>query len=92
MSDVNFIRQNDAGLAPLSITNSDAVLTQILKEKRYSLLFKSPARWIDARMFGRLVGDPPLGLGKERGLDPLAAMPIPANEASGRNGVVTCAP
>jgi hypothetical protein len=92
MSDVNFIRQNDAGLAPLVITNSDDVLTQILKEKRYSLLFKSPARWIDARLFGRLVGEPPFGVGAERGNAPLAALPIPASEAAGRNGVVTCTP
>jgi hypothetical protein len=29
---------------------------------------------------------------KERGNDPLAAMPLPANEASGRNGEVACTP
>lgn len=92
MADVNLIRQTDAGLPPLTLTTSDAVLTQILKEKRYSLLFKSPAHWVDSRMFGRLVGDPPVGLGKERGFDPIAALPIPASEASGRNGVTACTP
>jgi hypothetical protein len=85
MTDVNFIRQNDAGLAPLTLTTSDAVLTQILKEKRYSLLYASPDHWIDMRMFGRLST-----LGKERGFDPLGAFPFPAAEASGRNGAVTC--
>jgi hypothetical protein len=92
MSDVNFIRTNDAGLSTLTITNPDSVLTQILKEKRYSLLFTSPAHWVDSRLFGRLVGDPPEGLGQERGFDPIAALPIPANEAAGRNGMTTCTP
>ena len=90
MDDVNLIRQTDGNLAPVTLTTSDAVLTQILKEKRYSLLFGSPARWIDARMFGRLVGDPPAGVGQERGNDPIAVMPIPATEANGRNGDISC--
>lgn len=90
MNDVNFIRTNDAGLGTLTITNPDSLLTQILKEKRYSLLFTSPAHWVDSRLFGRLVGEPPAGLGKERGFDPIAALPIPANEAAGRNGETAC--
>jgi starch-binding outer membrane protein, SusD/RagB family len=90
MSDVNFIRENDAELPTVTITNPDSVLTQILKEKRYSLLFTSPAHWVDSRLFGRLVGDPPAGLGKERGNDPIAAFPIPASEASGRKGITAC--
>lgn len=90
MTDVNLIRQTDGNLAPVALTTSDAVLTEILKQKRYSLLFESPARWVDARMFGRLVGEPPLGVGKERTFDPLAVMPIPATEANGRNGNIAC--
>ena len=92
MSDVNFIREHDAGLPTVTITNPDTVLTQILKEKRYSLLLTSPAHWVDSRLFGRLVGDPPAGLGKERGFDPIAAFPIPANEANGRGGDTACTP
>jgi hypothetical protein len=85
MTDVNFIRQNDAGLAPVTRTASADVLSQILQEKRLSLFYASPDHWIDARLFGRLGT-----LGKERGYDPLAAFPLPAAEASGRNGAVAC--
>lgn len=80
----NFIRENDGGLAGVNITDHDALLTEILKQKRYSLLWQSSDRWVDARLFGRLVGEPPEGLGQERGFDPLSAIPIPQDEQNAR--------
>jgi len=85
----NFIRQSDGGLAPVSIANPDSVLTEILTQKRYSLLYESADRWIDARMFGRLDGDPPAGLGLERGFDPIPNIPIPSTEVDARGGSIT---
>jgi hypothetical protein len=88
----NFIRQNDGGLAPASAalaTQPDSLLTEILRQKRYSLLFESAARWIDARMFGRLTGNPPAGLGQERDNDPIAVFPLPQSELDARPGGIT---
>lgn len=82
----NLVRQVDGGLAAKTLTDSDDVLNQILYEKRYSLLWESPSRWIDARLFGKLNGnDPPAGLGMENGNAPLWNIPIPKAEADARN-------
>ncbi len=86
MDFANFIRTNDGGLpADVSSTTAAAVLNRILYEKRYSLLWQSGARWIDARLFGKLNGNnPPAGIGMERGYPPLANFPIPQNERIAR--------
>jgi hypothetical protein len=88
----NFVRQNDGGLAPAPAAlaaQPDSLLTEILRQKRYSLLFESADRWIDARMFGRLTGDPPAGLGQERDNDPIAVFPLPQSELDARPGGIT---
>jgi hypothetical protein len=83
----NFIRTNDGGLSASGASGADAVLNEILKQKRYSLLWQSPDRWLDARLFGKLNGDaPPAGVGQERDFDPLQNFPIPFNESSARSG------
>ncbi|BAH38505.1 hypothetical protein GAU_1463 [Gemmatimonas aurantiaca T-27] len=53
---INNIRVNSGGLAPTTLTasSSDAdVLTEILLQKRYSLLYEGH-RWVDMRRYGRL--------------------------------------
>ena len=53
---INAIRVNSGGLAPSTLTasSSDAdVLTELLLQKRYSLLLEGH-RWIDMRRYGRL--------------------------------------
>ncbi|HZI13657.1 MAG TPA: RagB/SusD family nutrient uptake outer membrane protein [Myxococcus sp.] len=78
--DINFIRVNSGRLAPVGITPANA-LDELLKQKRYSLLFEGGHRWIDLRRYGRLDTLP-------RELSPNVApherFPIPANEMSGR--------
>jgi starch-binding outer membrane protein, SusD/RagB family len=55
MEDINFIRQNSGGLAPVGMPVSDeAFVTELLKQRRYSLLFEGGHRWLDARRFNRL--------------------------------------
>ncbi|HEX8431782.1 MAG TPA: RagB/SusD family nutrient uptake outer membrane protein [Longimicrobium sp.] len=56
MSDLNFIRVNSGGLAPLTTTPAtDAeFITALLRERRFSLMFEGGHRWIDNRRFGRL--------------------------------------
>ncbi len=83
----NVVRTVDGGLAPATASTADDVLDRILYEKRYSLLYESPSRWIDARLFGKLNGDdPPAGLGMENGHAPLWNLPIPQPEADARGG------
>lgn len=83
----NFIRTNDGGLSASGASGATAVLNEILKQKRYSLLWQSPDRWLDMRMLGKLTGDaPPVGVGQERGFDPIPNFPIPFNESSARSG------
>jgi len=85
----DFIRRTDGGLATdtTTVTSAASVLNRILHEKRYSLLWQSGDRWIDARMFGKLDSlPPPAGLGAERGYAPLPWFPIPQNEQNARGG------
>lgn len=83
----NILRTVDGGLSEATVSGADAVLNQILYEKRYSLLWESPSRWIDARMFGKLNGsNPPAGIGMENGNAPLWNIPIPQPEVDARGG------
>ena len=54
-ADLNFIRVNSGGLAPIAQPTSDAAfIDELLYNRRYSLLFEGGHRWIDARRFNRL--------------------------------------
>lgn len=54
LADLNFVRQEAGGLAPIEMPASDeAFVTALLRERFYSLLFEGH-RWIDMRRFGRL--------------------------------------
>ena len=60
LADVNFIRVNSGGLAPLPAGFSGDLLTEILYNRTYSLLFEQGTRWVDARRYGRLAQLPKL--------------------------------
>jgi SusD family. len=86
----NIVRTVDGGLAAKVLSDPDDVLDQILYEKRYSLLWESPSRWLDARLFGKLNGsNPPAGLGMENDNAPLWNIPIPQPEVDARGGDLT---
>lgn len=55
LNDINLIRQTSGGLAPRGpfVSQADFV-AELLKQRRYSLLFEGGHRWIDARRFGLL--------------------------------------
>lgn len=55
LSDINFIRTTSGGLAARGpfLSENDFV-TELLLQRRYSLLFEGGHRWIDTRRFGRL--------------------------------------
>jgi hypothetical protein len=53
--DINFIRTTSGGLAPRGLfLNQTDFITELLKQRRYSLLFEGGHRWIDVRRFGLL--------------------------------------
>ena len=54
IADLNFIRVNSGGLAPLPANFSGDMVTEILYNRAYSLLFEQGTRWVDARRYGRL--------------------------------------
>jgi starch-binding outer membrane protein, SusD/RagB family len=92
----NFVRQNDGGLLPktaadfggfVGAANQLNLLREILKQKRYSLLFESDARLVDHRIYG-LFGD----LGPE-GIKPEPTpqdIPFPQSEIDARVNQLTC--
>lgn len=53
LDDLNFIRVNSGGLAPLA-SASQATVDELLEQRRYSLMFEGGHRWIDMRRYGRL--------------------------------------
>ena len=83
----NFIRMNDGQLTAKVAGTHAELLDEILKQKRYSLLWESGDHWIDSRLFGKLNGsEPPVGVGQERGFGPIQNFPLPFNETSARGG------
>ena len=53
--DINFVRVNSGGLAPIAVpVDQTTALDALLYEKRYSLLFEGGHRWIDMRRYNRL--------------------------------------
>ncbi len=76
-ADINFVRVNSGGLAPIAVPGGQtAALDALLYEKRYSLLYEGGHRWIDLRRYGRL-SEIPL----DRAGDLVyTTYPIPTNE------------
>lgn len=55
LDDLNFVRTNSGGLAPIGMpANDEAFINALLYERRYSLLYEGGYRWMDLRRFGRL--------------------------------------
>ena len=84
--DLNTIRVKSGGLAPRVYVSLAAALDDLLKQKRYSLLFESGSRWVDARLYGRL-STLPIDAPSHK---VIANFPIPTNEVLARGGSVTC--
>ena len=82
LTDIDFIRVNSGGLPPYSgALTPDAVLDELLYNKRYSLLYEGGHRWIDLRRYGKL-GTLPLDLPNHLRF---SKFPFPINECLARN-------
>jgi hypothetical protein len=78
IADINFIRQNSGGLAARTDLTPLNILDELLKQKRYSLLFEGGHRWIDMRRYGKLSEL------QEPGQVVHSAFPIPLPETDAR--------
>lgn len=85
-TDINFIRVNSGGLAARLDLNAGNILDELLKQKRYSLLFEGGHRWIDARRYGKL-GTLPIDQPGLQRVQP--RFPIPQPECDARGGACT---
>ena len=54
IQDLDFIRVNSGGLAPLGAGFAGDLVTEILYNRRYSLFDEYGHRWVDLRRYGRL--------------------------------------
>jgi hypothetical protein len=82
IADIDLIRVNSGGLATSSGLNATNTLDEILKQKRYSLLFEGGHRWIDLRRYGKL---DPSHVSIDFTSDVIhAAYPIPLTETQAR--------
>jgi starch-binding outer membrane protein, SusD/RagB family len=87
VNDLNFVRENSGNLPPYSgATTPAALITELVYERRYSLMWEQGTRWNDARRFGILNTIPVAVPG---GAVP-TVMPIPTTECDARNLPTPC--
>jgi hypothetical protein len=101
ITDIDNVRTNAGKLAPYSgPVTPDAVLTELLYNRRYSLLWEQGATWVDARRFNRLNTIPiPPGFGNSTPAVSTVAnsvvaprFPIPDTECAARGLGNGCSP
>lgn len=88
-ADLSYIRTRAGGLSPLpaaSLDEAAEIETELLVQKRYSLLFESPSRLVDMRFYGR-TNELPLD---QPSHNVEAEFPIPTEEVSARGGSAAC--
>lgn len=85
VADLDFIRQTSGGLGPYAgVVDQPSLLTELLYNKRYSLMYEGGHSWIDYRRYGRTadlqsfdrVGPPPDVI--------YPTLPIPSSELQAR--------
>jgi starch-binding outer membrane protein, SusD/RagB family len=84
--DINTIRVKSGGLTPRVHATVAEALNDLLQQKRYSLLFESGSRWVDARLYGRL-NQLPIDISGHR-VHP--NYDVPQDEQLARGGSATC--
>jgi hypothetical protein len=84
MADLNFVRTNSGGLAPIATPSTDAgFIAALLYERRYSLMYEGGWRWLDLRRFGLLST---LDNYPRAGDKSITFWPIPFSECLARGG------
>ena len=91
-NDINVTRQGSGGLSMLPPgLSADSLLTDLLYERRYSLMWEQGTRWIDARRYKRL-GDIEANPDGLSGGHVPPVMPVPASECTARGLGNVCTP
>ena len=88
MADLNFIRVNSGGLAPIAQPATDAAFIEaLLYERTFSLLFEGGHRWRDYRRFNKLTDLKNRGTVRTGGAASNVAtwLPLPSNETLPRS-------
>ncbi len=88
LADINVVRARSGGLAAISVSTDADFVTELLYNRRYSLLWEQGTSWHDARRFGRK-GLLPVDRAGDVIFD---AMTIPAGECDARGLTVPCTP
>jgi starch-binding outer membrane protein, SusD/RagB family len=86
LTDINTIRVRSGGLAASTLTSaspSNDVLTELLTQKRYSLMFEGH-RWVDMRRYGRMTQLP---LARATDIR-LVWFPVPVAECDARSNLI----
>jgi starch-binding outer membrane protein, SusD/RagB family len=84
LADINFIRVNSGGLAPLvGFADATAFVDELLYNRTYSLLFEGGHRWVDYRRYGRLAQLPKINTQISEKTFPYVM--LPADECNQRN-------
>jgi hypothetical protein len=79
IADLNLVRTSSGGLPPYSgPVTAEALLDELLYNRRYSLLWEGGHRWIDLRRYGRL-SELPLDLPLHRRFE---KMPFPGDDCA----------
>ena len=87
---INLVRQNSGGLPAKTLASYPTrldILRDILRQKRYSLLFESGDRLVDYRMFGLWTE---LGKELQPPVDGPQVIPFPSAEINARNNNLAC--
>src|SRR5262249_39785483 len=91
-TDINITRQGSGNLPAVDPgQTADSLLTDLLYERRYSLMWEQGTRWIDARRYGRLATIEANPEGLTGGHVP-TVMPVPASECNARGLGNVCTP
>jgi hypothetical protein len=84
LADINFVRVNSGGLAPLvGFADLTTFVDELLYNRTYSLLFEGGHRWVDYRRYGRLAQLPKINTQIQEKTFPYVM--LPADECNQRN-------
>jgi hypothetical protein len=91
-NDLNVTRQGSGNLKALAPgLSADSLLTDLLYERRYSLMWEQGTRWIDARRYGKLSAIEANPVPLTGGHVP-SVMPVPESECQARGLGSVCTP
>jgi hypothetical protein len=91
LADINFIRVNSGGLAPLAgFADANAFVDELLYNRTYSLLFEGGHRWVDARRYNRLAQLPKVNTQLQERTFPYVMLPADECTQRGNQPAIAC--